>query len=181
VHNAGVGRWRFLDEGGAEEVVETMALPYLAAAWLTRALLPAMRERRSGHIVTVGSAASRLAWPGATTYIAAARALRGFADALRADLKGTGIGVTHYESGPVESPYWTNNPGSRERIPGIARRLIPVLGEDAAAAAVVRAVERNRSFTVVPARLRLVYGLHRLSPGAVQWLMTETGYRPGSG
>jgi short-subunit dehydrogenase len=178
INNAGSGRWRFLSESGAEEIAESMAVPYFAAAWLTRAFLPAMLERGSGHILNISSVASRLAWPGATAYIAACRAMRGFSDALRADLYGTPIGVTHFESGPVDSPYWRNNPGSRERVPGTARLLVPVLTEAQVARAVVAGVTRNRPFIVVPTTLKLVYLLHLLFPWLVQWLMTRTGYRP---
>jgi short-subunit dehydrogenase len=177
INNAGVGRWRFLSETGVEEIAETMALPYFAAAWMTQAFLPAMLERGNGHIVNISSVASRMAWPGATAYIAACRAMRGFSDALSADLYRTSIGVTHYESGPIDTPYWRNNPGSRERVPGIARFLVPVLTEDQVARAVVTGVLQNRRFIVVPTMLRLVYLLHRIFPSLIQWLMTRTGYR----
>ena len=178
VNNAGSGRWRFLPETQLEEIAQTMVLPYFAAAWLTRALLPAMLERGSGHILNISSVASRLAWPGATAYIAACRAMRGFSDALRADLYGTRIGVTHYESGPIESPYWENNPGSRERVPGIARMLVPALTEEQAAQAVVAGIRGNKRFVVIPGALKRIYLLHSFFPGLVQWLMTRTGYRP---
>ncbi|MCB1850111.1 MAG: SDR family NAD(P)-dependent oxidoreductase [Gammaproteobacteria bacterium] len=180
INNAGIGRWRFLCEMGTEEITDTMALPYFATAWVTRAFLPAMLERDSGHIVNISSVASRLAWPGATAYIAACRAMRGFSDALRSDLHGTRISVTHYESGPIDSPYWQNNPGSRERVPGIAKLLVPVISEDQVARAVVKGVSRNKQSIVMPTMLRVVYVLHRVFPWLVQGLMTRTGYRSPS-
>jgi short-subunit dehydrogenase len=137
-----------------------------------------MLARGSGHIVNISSVASRLAWPGATAYIAACRAMRGLSDALRADLHRTGIAVTHYESGPIDTPYWQNNPGSRERVPKIARLLVPVLSEEQVARAVIAGVEHCRRVIVVPAMMQAVYLLHALFPGLVQWLMTRTGYRP---
>ncbi|QYZ65249.1 MAG: hypothetical protein OI74_07880 [Gammaproteobacteria bacterium (ex Lamellibrachia satsuma)] len=180
INNAGSGRWKFLQNTGPEEISQMMALPYFTAAWITQLFLPEMIRRNTGHIVNISSVASRLAWPGATAYIAACRAMRGFSDALRADLYGTRIGVTHYESGPVDSPYWQNNPGSRERVPGIARLLVPVLTEAQVARGVVKGVSRNKHFIVVPMMLRVVYVLHRVFPWLVQWLMTRTGYRSAS-
>lgn len=177
VNNAGTGRWRFLQEMDADEIEGTLAVPYLAAAGLTRAFLPGMLERGNGCILNMGSVASRLAWPGATAYIAASRAMRGLSDALRADLHRTSIRVTHYESGPVESPYWRNNPGSRERVPGIARALLPVLSEDQVAEAVVDGVRRDARFVIQPPMLRLVYLLHQAFPWPVEQLMTRTGWR----
>ena len=76
-----------------------------------------MLRRNTGHIVNVSSVGSRFVWPGATAYIAARWAVRGFTEALRADMAGTKIGVTLFESGVVQSPYWEHNPGSRERVP----------------------------------------------------------------
>src|SRR5262249_12235250 len=49
VNNAGYsGQWKFLDETTPKEIQDMMAVPYFAAAWLTRAFLPAMRVRNSG-------------------------------------------------------------------------------------------------------------------------------------
>ena len=41
------------------EIADTMVLPYFAAAWLTRCFLPEMHKRGTGHIVNIGSVASR--------------------------------------------------------------------------------------------------------------------------
>ena len=59
------------------------------------------------------SPASYLAWPNAAAYIAARRALAGFTEALRSEVKGKGVSVTLVVLGTVETPYWEHNPGSR--------------------------------------------------------------------
>jgi uncharacterized protein len=177
VNNAGIGQWRFLEDTSPKEIREMMAVPYFAAAWLTRAFLPAMRRRDSGHIVNISSVASRFVWPGATGYIAARWAMRGLTEALRADLYGSRIGVTLYESGVIDSPYWLHNPGSRERVPKIAK-LIPVLKPEQVAKAVVAGVRGNKSLIVIPFMMKVIYLQHALFPWLVQWLMTVTGYRP---
>lgn len=176
VNNAGAGAWRFLDETTPAEAVAMMASPYFAAVNVTRAFLPAMMERGSGHIVTVNSPASRFAWPGATGYTAARWALRGFTEALRADLHRTRIKVTHFVAGETETPYWEANPESRERLPKIAK-LFPVLTPEKAANALVRGVERNAHEVVTPFMMKQVYVQHALAPRLVEWLMRATGYR----
>lgn len=176
VNNAGAGQWKFVEETTPAEAVQMMAVPYFAAFNVTQAFLSAMLRRNTGHIVNVSSVASRFVWPGATAYIAARWAVRGFTKALRADLAGTGIHITLYESGVVESDYWDHNPGSRERVPKMGT-LVPTLTNEAAARAIVRGIERERKLVVVPLMMRLTYWQHAIFPGVVQWLMTRTGYR----
>ena len=175
VNNAGAGQWKFVDETSPEEAVQMMAVPYFAAFYVTHAFLPAMLRRNTGHIVNVSSVGSRFVWPGATAYIAARWAVRGFTEALRADLAGTNIGVTLFESGVVESPYWEHNPGSRERVPKMGK-LVPELTSEAVGRAIVRGIERRQKLVVVPFMMKLTYWQHAVFPGVVQWLMTRTGY-----
>lgn len=176
INNAGQGQWKFLEDTTPEEIQQMMAVPYFAAAWLTREFLPAMRQRRSGHIVNISSVASRFVWPGATAYTAARWAVRGFTEALRADLHGSGIGVTLYETGEVESPYWQHNPGSRERIPKIGKWMIPTLSLQQVGQAVVDGVRNNRRLIVIPFMMKIIYVQHFFFPWIVQWLMTTTGF-----
>lgn len=176
INNAGSGQWKFIDETSAEEAVQMMTLPYFATFCITKAFLPEMLKRNSGHIVNISSVASRFVWPGATAYIAARWAIRGFTEALRADLDNTNIGVTLYESGLVDSPYWENNPNSRERIPKLAN-LIPTLTTEQVGKAIVNGVRKNKKLVVIPLMMKITYWQHAVVPWAVQWLMTKTGYK----
>jgi NADP-dependent 3-hydroxy acid dehydrogenase YdfG len=175
VNNAGAGRWLFCDETTPSQAVQMMSAPYFATFNVTHVFLPGMLERNSGHLVFVSSVGSRFVWPGATAYLAARWAIRGFSEALRADLDGTAIGVTLYESGVVTSDYWEHNPGSRERVPKLGK-LVPEVTPEEAAIAIVRGVERNQRLVVIPFMMKLTYWTHALFPWAVQWLMTKTGY-----
>jgi short-subunit dehydrogenase len=176
INSAGVGKWRFTDETSPAEAVECMTVPYFAAFNIVHYFLPAMLRRRSGHIVNIGSVGSRFVWPGATAYLAARWALAGFSEALRADLVGCGIQVTLLEPGVVKSPYWEHNPGSRERVPKLAK-LIPELSPEEVAQAIVRGVKRNKRTIVIPFMMRLFCGLHAVFPCLLQWLINKTGYR----
>ncbi len=68
---------------------------------LTRALLPAMRERGSGHIVNMGSIAGRYPYQGSNVYGATKAFVAQFSLNLRADLVGSGIRCTLIEPGMV--------------------------------------------------------------------------------
>jgi short-subunit dehydrogenase len=176
VNNAGAGTWRFTDETSPAEAIAFMGVPYFAAFNVVHAFLPSMLKRKSGHIVNVSSVGSRFIWPGATAYLAARWAMRGFTEALRADLDRTGIGVTLVEPGVVNSTYWKHNPRSRERIPNLAK-LIPELTPEDVAHAISRGIERNKRAIVVPFMMRVTCWLHALFPRPVQWLISRTGYR----
>ena len=167
VNCAGAGRWRSLLETPAEEAATMMAVPYLAAFNLTREFLGGMLGRHRGHIVNVTSVASRIAWPGAAAYTAARWAMEGLTAALRADVYGTGVGVTLAMFGTVDSPYWEHNPDSRERLPApAARQRALTVGE--AAAAIVQGIEKEKRLVLRPAAFRLLFLMNALFPGRVE-------------
>ena len=167
INNAGAGRWLPLIETTAEDALRMIEVPYLAAFNLTRALLPAMVARRSGAIAFVTSPASYIAWPGASAYIAARRAVAGLAETLQSELRGTGLAVTLIVLGTVETPYWDHNPGSRETMPKSNPRLFPVMTADQAAGAIVEGVAERRAFVVKPAIYRVLFVLNALFPRLV--------------
>ncbi|GAB4150422.1 MAG: SDR family oxidoreductase [Candidatus Promineifilaceae bacterium] len=176
INNAGAGRWLTVAETPPEEAEQMMAAPYFAAFNTTHAFLPAMLARNSGHILNVTSVASYAAWPGATGYIAARWAMRGFTLGLRADLHRTRIGVTLFAAGKVDTPYFTRNPGSEERIPGLSR-IVPTLSSAQVAAAIVRAVQQERHEVIVPPIATLFVQLHKFLPGVVDRLLIQTGWQ----
>jgi short-subunit dehydrogenase len=175
VNNAGAGRWLAVDETPAGEAAQMMTLPYLAAFELTRALAPAMITAGSGRVVCMTSLASWTHIPGATGYAVARWAMRAFASQLREDLRGTGVGVTLMAPAEVDSPYFDNNPGSRERIP----RAVLLLGGACTCEVVARdtadAVERDRDEVIVPRRAAI---LVKLTPKRLfDWLVRRSGWR----
>ena len=173
VNNAGAGRWRAVDETEPGEAQSAIAVPYLAAYELTRELVPAMIERGSGHILNMTSAAGFVTVPGANAYGVARWAMRAFSYQLSEDLHGTGVGVSLLAPTEVDSPYFDNNPGSRERIPRIAK-LTGTLDEAEVAAAAVRAIEREQRELIVPARGRW---LLRVTPAPLlRYLLRRTGW-----
>ena len=161
INNAGAGRWLSVMETSPEEARRMIELPYLAAFYTTRAFLPEMVARRSGHIVNVTSPASFMAWPNAAAYIAARQALRGLSDGLRLEVAKEGIGVSLVVLGTVESSYWEHNPGSRERVP---KGFAPLTTAQAAET-IIRAITNAKSFVVRPWAFRPMFALEALVTG----------------
>jgi short-subunit dehydrogenase len=172
VNNAGLGRWLSILETPAEEAELMITVPYLAAFNLTRELLPGMLVGGSGQIVNLTSVAARLSWPGAVAYSAARAAIEGFSNALRADLYGSGIGVTLAMFGTVESPYWKHNPGSRKRVPESARR-IRVLSTNEVGSLIAAGIERRARTVIAPAAFRGLFLMSELFPSKVDASMAK--------
>ena len=167
VNNAGAGRWLSILDTTPDEARAMMEVPYFAAFYVSRAFLPAMVARRSGRIACITSPAAYLAWADACAYIAARHAMKGFAEAMRADLRGTGVSVTLVVLGTVETPYWEHNPGSREHLPPTDPRMIKTLTAEEAAEAIMKGTEAGRRTVVKPGIFRAIFAANALFPGFV--------------
>lgn len=83
---------------------------------VTRAFLPAMIARGSGHVFFMGSVASVRGYPGGAAYCAAKHGLLGLARALRAETLKTGLRVTTLLPGATYTPSWDGTPEPEERF-----------------------------------------------------------------
>jgi short-subunit dehydrogenase len=176
VNCAGAGSGYFLEEMPPEEIERSMAVPFFAAANMTRAFLPGMLERRSGYIVNVGSPIAYATWPGAAGYACARWAMRGLGEVLSQELRGTGVRVASVVPGHVDSPYFRANPGLRESIPGIAS-LAGKVSPERVASAIVGAVERERRQVYVPFMMGVLIFQARIFPRLTQYVVAKTGAR----
>jgi short-subunit dehydrogenase len=163
VNNAGAGRWLPIADTSAEELAAMIAVPFLAAFNLTRELLPGMRQRGTGHIVNVTSIGAFLVWPGAVGYISARWAMRGFNESLRAELYGSGIGVSLVAFAQVSSEFWEHNPGSWERLPAAAHQLRTLTPRDAALA-IAHAIDGEKRLVLRPRMIHVLRVLNALFP-----------------
>ena len=175
VNNAGAGRWLFAEETPEGEEDVMIALPYLAAFRLCRVFLPGMLSRRSGMILNVNSPASLIPWSGATGYAASRWALRGFTEALRADLHDTGVRVCEVMLGETSSNYFEANPGSYMRLPKLAK-FLPVLTPEEAAGHIVKAVRQNRRTYTAPFLLAVNRFFLGLMPGLFKTISWKSDF-----
>jgi short-subunit dehydrogenase len=174
VNNAGAGRFLLFDDTEPEEFEQMMAAPYFAAVYVTRAFLPAMLERGTGHVVTVNAPIAWITWPHAAGYAGARWALRGFGEALRADLFGTKIKVTQVVAATVETEYFSHQEGARDTVPRISRIMRTLTPEDVAEG-IVRGVEGGKRIVFLPRLLRAIIVSSRLFPRVVDELVVRTG------
>jgi NAD(P)-dependent dehydrogenase (short-subunit alcohol dehydrogenase family) len=103
VNNAGYYQFGALEETSPDELRAQFETNVVGVQRVTRAVLPAMRARRSGTVVTLGSVSGRVALPMVGPYHASKWALEGMIEALRLELIPFGIRVVLIEPGPYRT------------------------------------------------------------------------------
>ncbi|MGH9885184.1 MAG: SDR family oxidoreductase, partial [bacterium] len=106
VNNAGVFTLARVEETTPDEFREAIDVNLVAPFLLVRTFLPAMRQRGSGHIVTIGSVADRVIYPENAAYSASKFGMRAVHEVMRAELRGTGVRATLVSPGPVDTALW---------------------------------------------------------------------------
>ena len=97
VNNAGVGYFGSVEESDEAEVRQMFEINFWGLAAVTRAALPGMRARRSGHVVNISSIGGLRAFPAVGYYNATKFAVEGYSEALALEVKPLGIHVTIVE------------------------------------------------------------------------------------
>ncbi len=150
VANAALPASGRLDSFSMEQIDRALDVNLRAPIALAHALVPTMVKRRSGHLLFMSSLAGKSATPGSSLYNATKYGLRGFASALRADLRDDGVGVSTVFPGFIRDAGMFADSGVK-LPPGVGSRT----PEDVARA-VVSAIERNRGeVDVAPVTLRV--------------------------
>ena len=137
---------------------------------LARALIPGMVERGDGHLLFVSSIAGKIPSPLSSLYSAGKYGLRGFADCLRIDLHGSGVGVSAIYPGMIrDAGMFAENgtdlpPGVRTKSPADV------------AAGVVRAITHDPTEVFVsPTELRVASTLGTVAPGLAATIQRRLG------
>lgn len=105
VNNAGYGYQAAIEEGEEDEIRAMFDANVFGLFAMTRAVLPGMRARRSGHIINITSMAGFMGLPGSGYYAATKHAVEGFSDSLRLEVAPLGIKVIGVEPGPFRTDW----------------------------------------------------------------------------
>ena len=169
INNAGVSQRSLAQDTELADERRLMELNYFAPIGLTRAVLPEMVERGTGRIVVVSSVAGYVGTPLRSSYAASKHAVRGYFDSLRAELHGTGVGVTIVCPGYVRTEIATNAVSAAGQVHGKMDVAIEG-GMDAGKCAVeiADAIQRGRSELHVGGREVYAIYLKRLLPKVVE-------------
>ena len=97
INNAGYGLFGTVEETSEEEARNQMETNFFGLLWLTQAVLPIMREQKSGHIIQVSSFLGLVTIPVLGIYNASKFAVEGLSETLAAEVKDFGIHVSLVE------------------------------------------------------------------------------------
>ncbi|MDR3750723.1 MAG: SDR family NAD(P)-dependent oxidoreductase [Terracidiphilus sp.] len=154
VNNAGLSRG--LDKlytGKIQDWEEMIDTNVKGLLYVSRAVVPGMVVRHSGHVVNLGSTAGELPYPNGAVYCASKAAERSINDGLRQDLLGTPVRVTSVDPGTVETDFsLVRFRGDEKRAANVYKGITPLTPEDVAEA-ILWAVSRPAHVNI--ARIQL--------------------------
>lgn len=158
VNNAGIGAYGAMLDQETGLFERLMRVNYLGTVNATLAVLPAMVERRRGHIVNIASIAGRLGAPFEAAYSASKFAVVGLSESLAAEVQALGIGVSLVNPGPVATKF------AEARGVPFQRSVPRPLRAERIAHAVVEAIEGDRFEQTLPRWLRIGVAVRSVSP-----------------
>ncbi|MFM7222440.1 MAG: SDR family oxidoreductase [Bacteroidota bacterium] len=142
INNAGIVRGSLFTEHSADDILQTVAVNLTGPMLLTRELVKRMLVHRKGHIVNIASSAGMAAHPKLSAYVASKWGMIGWSESMRLELEGaqSGIRVT------TVTPYYIDT----GMFNGVHSPIIPLLKPDRVARAIIRGIEKNKTFVRMP-------------------------------
>lgn len=163
VANAGLPATGRLDALTQDEIDQVLEVNLRAPIALARAFAPEMIQRRRGHMVFISSLSGKVAQPASSMYSATKFGLRGFALALRTDLRRDGVGVSVVLPGFVRDAGMFADSGTR-LPPGVGTS-----SPEEVATAVIRAITSDRAeLGVAPLHVRIGASIGSVAPGLAE-------------
>lgn len=170
-NNAGFGAVDWFEELDSERHIQTLISVNLTGTMLvTRAVLPDMLDRGSGHIINMASVAGLIAAPLITTYSASKYGVRAFTDALRREVTPLGIKVSGIYPGPAATEFGSHLKKNRTRE--TVNKIIDLRMTSAyVARKVVEVAKYPRRSLVIPWWFSIITIFDSLFPIVVDWIL----------
>jgi 3-hydroxy acid dehydrogenase / malonic semialdehyde reductase len=135
VNNAGLARGREpIQVGDLNDWDEMIDTNLKGLLYITRAVLPHFVAKKSGHVINMGSIASRWAYANGNVYSATKRAVSALNESMRLDLAGTGVRVTEIAPGMVKTDFSFVRFRDADRANAVYEGVGALLPEDVAEA-----------------------------------------------
>lgn len=169
INNAGVALGGAFADVSLDDFAWLMGINFWGVVYGCKMFLPILRRQPTAHIVNLSSVFGLAAPPGQAAYASSKFAVRGFTEALRAELRATPIRVSCVHPGGIKTNIARNarisaaDPASIDAGKQYFERALRMPPEQAAAI-IVRGVERNQARILIGNDARLLDALTRLAP-----------------
>ncbi len=161
IFSAGTGIFKLAKNTSDEETERMFALNVTSPIAITRRLLPEWQEREYGHFVYIGSQAGKVATPKAAVYAATKHALIGYTNALRMEVRASGIDVTVIHPGPIDTAFLDSADDTGTYRDSVGRHLLTPAEVAEAAVSAVRKPIREVN---LPGVMSVTSKLYALAP-----------------
>ena len=170
INNAGVAVGGTFEQVSEEDFEWLFEINFWGVVRMTRAFLPALRASGDSRVVNLSSVFGMVAPPEQVAYAASKFAVRGFSEALRHELEGSGVGVTVVHPAGVATSI-----AEKARVPAgvsaeeVERRRelfkkLLTLPPEVAGEAIVRGIERRKPRVLVGSEARVISAIARAFP-----------------
>ena len=172
INNAGISAHGRFEQSSPEVMRQIMEVNFFAAVELARECLPLLKSGDDPLLVNVGSILGHRGLPFNNEYCASKAALVGWSEAIRPELKRSGVNLLMISPGTTDTEFFDHLIATGEQLPwgkqqGIAAQKVASL--------IIRAI-RSRRYEIFPNwRGRLLVLLNRLSPALVDRFMNRYG------
>jgi len=187
VNNAGYGQIGPLESVSTEQLRAQFETNVFGLMAVTRAFLPAMRQRRQGRVINISSVAGRMSMPFMGAYTATKFAVEAMSDALRAELAPFGVQVVLIEPGVIRSEFSQRAEATLAasadiddytpfvaRLDDVKKRMEKTaVGPQCISSAIERAIvaRRPRARYIAPKRASALLAINWLPTRGRDWLM----------
>ena len=177
VNNAGYGVRGRVEATPAAAYEQLMRVNYLGTVYGCQAAVPVMRQQGSGVIINVSSIVGHRSLPAGGAYAATKAAQISLTEALRVELRGTGVFACSVH--PIGTDSEFRDVAARESGDHAGGAVGPQQTAEKVAEAIVRCARRPRPEVYPYALSRLLVWLNALSPGALDWLSARAARKAG--
>ncbi|TYP93894.1 all-trans-retinol dehydrogenase (NAD+) [Fodinibius salinus] len=158
INNAGVVVGQPFQKQNMANINKTIAVNLLGVMHTTRAFLPQMIERSTGHIVNIASAVAHMGNPNMSVYAGSKWGVRGWSESLRIELNNQNVTVTSVEPGYIDTGMFK----------GVTPPLLtPLLDPENLSRRILRAVEKNKMHLRTPFMVKILPFLKGILPTKV--------------
>jgi NAD(P)-dependent dehydrogenase (short-subunit alcohol dehydrogenase family) len=164
INSAGIGIAEEFENMKFESFDRVMQVNLYGSRHICEAVVPLMRERGKGQIVLIASMAGVVSIYGYSAYATSKFAVRGFAEALRYELKPMGISVLCLCPGEVDTPLVTAERLTIHPATLALKKIGGTISVDVAVRDLIKGMRRDQALIVTGFMARVTYWLHRLLP-----------------